>query len=424
MFDWSPTGALDGAFVLVNVQKSIVSDIEHRYDQPMETVVEVDPDAVTLDDLPHLIATHERLGAAIATAISRLDHDGTWANDGSLTMAAWLRHHCRLSARDARRWQRAGRLLSRYPAIRAAALDHRLSGGQLDAIRGVATEAVAAILDRQHAELVDAIAGLSVADSERVCRYWKAKADALADGPPSVEPDQTLSLSTMSDGTLVGRFTLGSATAAQFRHALDTATTWNAEDTRTPTRRRVDALHDICAFYNANHHNPGTPRHRAHVEIVITSDELTTTCCAETSDGHALAPLAADAHLCDAVLHRLRTSPTAVLDYGRATRTVKFELFRTIARRDHTCRYPGCDRPPAHCQAHHIHHWRHGGPTKPDNLVLLCSRHHHLIHHPGWRLHLDPADHALTVTDPTGLARTTRPPPTVHPPPALLALTH
>jgi hypothetical protein len=30
--------------------------------------------------------------------------------------------------------------------------------------------------------------------------------------------------------------------------------------------------------------------------------------------------------------------------------------------------------------AHHLIHWTDGGPTNRDNLVCLCSRHHHLVH--------------------------------------------
>ena len=30
--------------------------------------------------------------------------------------------------------------------------------------------------------------------------------------------------------------------------------------------------------------------------------------------------------------------------------------------------------------AHHVKHWADGGETKLDNLVLLCRRHHRLIH--------------------------------------------
>ena len=36
--------------------------------------------------------------------------------------------------------------------------------------------------------------------------------------------------------------------------------------------------------------------------------------------------------------------------------------------------------------AHHIKHWAHGGATDLDNLVLLCHRHHWLVHEGGWQL--------------------------------------
>jgi hypothetical protein len=35
---------------------------------------------------------------------------------------------------------------------------------------------------------------------------------------------------------------------------------------------------------------------------------------------------------------------------------------------------------------HHIRHWLHGGVTSVDNLCLLCTFHHHLIHEGGWSL--------------------------------------
>jgi predicted restriction endonuclease len=31
-------------------------------------------------------------------------------------------------------------------------------------------------------------------------------------------------------------------------------------------------------------------------------------------------------------------------------------------------------------------HWIHGGETNLDNLVLLCKRHHRMIHEGGWQL--------------------------------------
>ncbi|MFN2589627.1 MAG: HNH endonuclease signature motif containing protein, partial [Actinomycetota bacterium] len=46
--------------------------------------------------------------------------------------------------------------------------------------------------------------------------------------------------------------------------------------------------------------------------------------------------------------------------------------------------FPGCDRPHAWCDAHHIVHWAHGGETKLSNLILLCRRHHRVIHQRGF----------------------------------------
>ena len=40
---------------------------------------------------------------------------------------------------------------------------------------------------------------------------------------------------------------------------------------------------------------------------------------------------------------------------------------------------------PVH-QAHHIVWWERGGATDLDNLVLVCSFHHKLVHEYGWGL--------------------------------------
>jgi hypothetical protein len=77
--------------------------------------------------------------------------------------------------------------------------------------------------------------------------------------------------------------------------------------------------------------------------------------------------------------------------------------------RDQHCRFPGCDRPVHWCEGHHIIPWEHDGPTNIDNLALLCSRHHHLIHKPDWHAKLLP-DATLEITRPDGTTRTSHPP--------------
>jgi hypothetical protein len=71
------------------------------------------------------------------------------------------------------------------------------------------------------------------------------------------------------------------------------------------------------------------------------------------------------------------------LDVGRRTSVVPAAMRRAVIVRDHHCRFPGCDRPQAWCDAHHVVHWADGGPTAVHNLLLVCRRHHRMVHAPG-----------------------------------------
>ncbi|MFN2539598.1 MAG: DUF222 domain-containing protein [Mycobacteriales bacterium] len=83
-------------------------------------------------------------------------------------------------------------------------------------------------------------------------------------------------------------------------------------------------------------------------------------------------------------------------DAGRTAREVPLPLRRFLGDVDgERCRFPGCSRV-THLHAHHVRFWAHGGPTDLANLVLVCSRHHTLIHAQGFQLVLSP-DRTLTV---------------------------
>jgi Domain of unknown function (DUF222)/HNH endonuclease len=93
-------------------------------------------------------------------------------------------------------------------------------------------------------------------------------------------------------------------------------------------------------------------------------------------------------------------APAELLDLGRATRVVSAALRRALAVRDGGCAAAGCDRPPSWTDAHHLVHWLHGGPTRLDNLLLLCRVHHQAVHEGGWRLGRDSATGQATLTPP------------------------
>jgi Domain of unknown function (DUF222)/HNH endonuclease len=83
-------------------------------------------------------------------------------------------------------------------------------------------------------------------------------------------------------------------------------------------------------------------------------------------------------------------APTQPLEVGRATRVVSAAQRTALAVRDGGCRSPGCDRPVAWCEAHHLRHWLHGGATDLGNLVLLCRAHHRAVHEGGQHMHPPP----------------------------------
>jgi hypothetical protein len=74
------------------------------------------------------------------------------------------------------------------------------------------------------------------------------------------------------------------------------------------------------------------------------------------------------------------------LDLGRTARFHTAGQRTAMAIRDGGCTAEGCHRPPAWCEAHHDQAWSEGGPTSLDRGRLLCPRHHHLAHHPGYDL--------------------------------------
>ncbi len=74
-----------------------------------------------------------------------------------------------------------------------------------------------------------------------------------------------------------------------------------------------------------------------------------------TSAG-AIRRMACDAELIPMVLG----TGSEVLDVGRSVRIISKELRKALISRDGGCAFPGGDRPPPGCEAHHLDHWSHG----------------------------------------------------------------
>jgi len=86
------------------------------------------------------------------------------------------------------------------------------------------------------------------------------------------------------------------------------------------------------------------------------------------------------------------------IDVGRSKRLATVHQRRALEAVHPTCAIPDCEVIFDHCNVHHIEYWENGGATDLNNMVPLCSRHHHAAHEGGWKLKLDPETRELLIT--------------------------
>lgn len=164
------------------------------------------------------------------------------------------------------------------------------------------------------------------------------------------------------------------------------------DDPRTIGQLALDAFVDLIRI--GSEADPdrilGTRRHA--VQVLVTARDLA------SDDGIAflrdrdgsLSIESARRHVCDTGVQPILFDGERPLEVGRSQRLFTARQRDALAARDGGCRFPGCDRPPSCCEAHHTTEWSRGGPTDTGSGILLCRRHHHLVHDDGWLIESDP----------------------------------
>ncbi len=190
-----------------------------------------------------------------------------------------------------------------------------------------------------------------------------------------------------------------------------TGTDTDTADLRSPGEQRADAVIEVCRIAGAYGQLPDNGGDRPQVIVTIDYDSLRRQAGVGTfDDGSLLSPAAARRIACDAgIIPAVLGSTSQPLDVGRQARLVTGPLRRALVLRDKGCAFPGCDRPPRWCDAHHALHWSNGGPTELSNLVLLCGFHHRLIHHSDWHVTINPKDGLPEFTPPAFIDADRRP---------------
>lgn len=421
-------------------------DVETALAQLRAQVVELTasvPERTAAEDVAGWLDAFRRVEGAVAglraqlvacAQTSRAAETGGHASTTSL-----LRDHLGLSGREAGRQDRLARDLRDLPGTRAALQAGELGPEQAQAIgraarRGVLGDAAAT----EQALLPEARrAGADELRRTIQERELAADRDRLAEDERLAHRRRRASLVRRQDGMwdlhalLPGEDGEALATAIDAHRTFDGAGTPTRE-LRTPEQRTADALSDVIrAALGGPTPTRGAPPPRLSVVVPI---ELLVPEGQEGADGgppagdgasaewEAAAPVAWTARgglvsrdlverlLCDAELRGIvRGERSRVLDVGRKRQTWTVAQRQALLVRDGGCRGPGCDRPAAWCDAHHVRWWSRGGSTAVDNGILLCRVHHRLVHEGGWTLRLDPESGQARFRSPRGEVVVTEP---------------
>jgi hypothetical protein len=247
--------------------------------------------------------------------------------------------------------------------------------------------------DRDEGWILSAIAELTVDETRTFMAAWSQTVDQEGVDPKPPEHAE-VRIRTTFDGwyDLQGRLDpeLGARVAAAIRsHAeklFRDGAEERAEGRHTQAQRQAIALGDLLGR-GADPAASATRVPPTGLVVINLADLQSDQGSGTVVGGGPISSETARRMLCDAEVSRILTDPTgAILEKGRSARTVTTDLRHALVVRDSGCAFPGCDRGPEWCDAHHIVHWAFPacGLTDLANLILLCSHHHHLVHEGGF----------------------------------------
>src|ERR1700686_4250543 len=227
-----------------------------------------------------------------------------------------------------------------------------------------------------------------------ICMHYRHAADPkqYADEQAEQVQQRRLKLSRWMDGTVLLSGQLDPEGGAVLLTAIEPlARKTGVHDDRDLEQRQADALVEIAAGGGS----------QAQIQVTSSIETLAGLAGAPAAGPGPSLPIssrAVERLACDCSIARvLLDSDSMVIDVGRSKRVVSEPARRALVARDGSCRWPGCDRPASWAAAHHVVHWIHGGTTDLDNLVLLCHRHHWMVHEGNWQIVRDDGGRVLTI---------------------------
>src|SRR5919106_4274284 len=226
--------------------------------------------ASDLDELEHATRVIE---VERGRRVAELERRGTYARDGHLSLASWLGSRHRVAPSTAAGHVRMARALEAMPVATEALATGDVSSSAITLLASAREEAPDAF-SRSEESLVDAARTLSVEELKDVVTRWRHDhADDADDDRQELFVTPTLHGRGKVSGDLNAQTTQVLITA--LRAVQDAEVRSNDQtDTRSPARRRADALGEICRQWLDSSGGPTVAGERPHVIVTIDVETL------------------------------------------------------------------------------------------------------------------------------------------------------
>ena len=312
-------------------------------------------------------------------------------DDGFVSPIDWMRFNGHVTSGAAANSVAVGEAIQRMPESVEA-----MAGGEIGfAHLTVMARTAEALGDRfDESALIEKARENSPGKFHYICTHYRHAADPkqYAEEESEQVQQRRLRLSRWIDGTVILSGQLDPEGGAVVLTRLGTlARKTGAHDDRDLEQRQGDALVELAAGGGS----------QAQIQVTSSIETLVGLAGASAADLDLSLPISSKAVerlACDSNISRiLLDSDSMVIDVGRSKRVVSEPTRRALWVRDGSCRWPGCDRAASLTSAHHLVHWMRGGATDLDNLVLLCRRHHWMVHEGDWQIVRDEDGNLLTI---------------------------
>jgi hypothetical protein len=348
------------------------------------------PDLVPIEDLErdihNLCIGINAATCELLTLIREFDERVGWLKWGLENCAEWLAWRCDLSMATAREKVRVSHALKSLPSI-----SHAFSMGELSYTKVRSLTRVADVANEE--DLLDFALRHTAAQVADRCRELRMGTPESMPMAERAFANRFLTLRRNAERAVATvNIELPLEAGDLIEKALDKArddtcvehpdimdTTWS--------KRQADAFVTMLKEYLAGE-GEKSKGDSYLVNIHVDQSALA------GEPGRSSVPIDAVKRLCcdgSAVVIR-EDGDSRPLSVGRKTRIVPKAIERAVRARDnHHCVFPGCKNR-RFLDCHHVEHWSNGGETSLDNLVLLCTRHHTLVHEGGFSIRKDFAD--------------------------------